>query len=113
MNKVHNISEKRIKIYLVFSSVAITALVIVVTVMALQINDLVSANTLLIKAQQRSNISQCQASNKSRQQDIAIWNRLLRVSPTTAEGKAEVAELKELVRIKDTPRNCVNAFKGG
>ena len=46
-----------------------------------------------------SDIRQCQLANVARQQDIAIWNRLLRLpagAKATAAQKAEVAELKHL-----------------
>ncbi len=55
----------------------------------------------------QNSIHQCELSNTNRQQDIAIWNRLLKVPATaTAAQKAEVSDLERLVRIKDTPRNC-------
>jgi hypothetical protein len=65
-----------------------------------------------------SDIRQCQLANVSRGQDIAIWSRLLRLPPgmkATAAQKAEVAELKHLVGVKDTPRDCQAAYnaKGG
>jgi hypothetical protein len=61
-----------------------------------------------------SDIAQCQLANVARQQDIAIWNRLLRLPPgahATAAQKAEIADLERLVRAKDTPRDCQAAFR--
>lgn len=72
-----------------------------------------------IQASIRANdIRQCQLANVSRGQDIAIWNRLLTVSPEaakaeTAAQKAEVADLERLVKVKDTPRDCAAAFSTG
>ena len=60
-----------------------------------------------------SDIRQCQLANVARQQDIAIWNRLLQIPASahpTAAQKAEVAELKHLVGIKDKPRDCAAAY---
>ena len=52
-------------------------------------------------------IAACQQANQNRKEDIAIYNRFLRLPPhATAAQKKEVADLKRLVRIKDTPRNC-------
>jgi hypothetical protein len=61
-----------------------------------------------------SDIAQCQLANVARGQDIAIWNRLLTIPPSahpTAAQKAEVAELKHLVGVKDKPRDCAAAFR--
>lgn len=58
-----------------------------------------------------SDIRQCQLANISRGQDIAIWNRLLTIpSSAAAAQKAEVAELKHLVGVKDKPRDCAAAY---
>ena len=62
-----------------------------------------------------SDITQCRLANVSRQQDIAIWNRLLAIPPAaakaeTAAQRAEVADLERLVRVKDAPRDCNAAF---
>ena len=59
-----------------------------------------------------SDIRQCQLANVARQQDIAVWDRLLAVPVTaSAAARAEVAELDRLVRVKDTPRDCAAAFR--
>jgi hypothetical protein len=61
-----------------------------------------------------SDIRQCQLANVARGQDIAIWNRLLTIPASahpTAAQKAEVAELKHLVGVKDKPRDCQAAFR--
>jgi hypothetical protein len=59
-----------------------------------------------------SEITQCQLANGARAQDIAIWNRLLQVPASApAAQKAEVAELKHLVGVKDKPRDCAAAFR--
>ncbi len=58
-----------------------------------------------------SDVRQCQLANVTRQQDIAIWNALLRVpASATAAQKAEVADLERLVRVKDAPRDCNAAY---
>lgn len=102
-------SETWLKWYLWFSAVVLTALTVVVVI-------LVSQNSRNINSQQRNNVRQCQLANVTRQQDIAIWNRLLQLPAgmkATAAQKAEIAELEHLVKIKDTPRDCTQAFKGG
>lgn len=59
-----------------------------------------------------SEIRQCQLTNAARRQDIAIWNRLLTVPATApAAAKAEVADLKRLVRVKDALRDCAAAYR--
>jgi hypothetical protein len=98
-----------IVIYLGFSAVALTALIVAVVTLLIQ-------NSQRISAQHQNNIRQCQIANNTRQQDIAIWNRLLRIPPgtkTTAAQKAEIKELERLVKAKDTPRDCAAAFQGG
>jgi hypothetical protein len=88
-------------------------LVVIVIILLIQNNSLGESNQRNITAQHTSNIQQCQLANVTRIQDIAIWNRLLKVSPTSAAAKAEIAELNHLVKVKDTPRNCVAAYPGG
>jgi hypothetical protein len=92
-------------IYLAFSAAAITALIIITAV-------LVANYGRVLAAQHASDITQCQIANNTRQQDIAIWNRLLNVSPAppSAAARAEIAELQRLVAVKDTPRNCAAAY---
>lgn len=59
-----------------------------------------------------SDIRQCQLANVARGQDIAIWNRLLAIPASAAAAqKAEVAELKHLVGVKDKPRDCAAAYR--
>jgi hypothetical protein len=59
-----------------------------------------------------SDIRQCQIANATRIQDIAIWNRLLRLpAGATAAQKALVADLERLVKAKDAPRDCNAAYK--
>lgn len=59
-----------------------------------------------------SEIQQCQLANGTRRQDIAIWNRLLTVPASApAAQKAEVADLRRLVQVKDMPRDCAAAYK--
>jgi hypothetical protein len=101
--------------YLAVSGLALAALVVIVAVLIFQISAVSASNTRLIDAQARSNLQQCQLANVSRSQDIAIWNRLLTVSPPpkSAAALAELADLKRLVRIKDAPRNCAAAYPGG
>lgn len=101
--------------YLVFSALAIAALIIISTVLVSRTASESAANTRLIAAQQQASIIQCRLANENRQQDIAIWNRLLTVSPPPKDPAAlrEIAELEHLVKIKDTPRNCTAAFGAG
>jgi Na+/H+-dicarboxylate symporter len=56
--------------------------------------------------QQQAAQANCRVSNANRQEDVAVWNRLLDIPTVTAAAKAEVADLKRLVRIKDTPHEC-------
>jgi hypothetical protein len=86
------------------------ALITVVVVLLIQNSGLSRANQENIAAQHVSSLQQCQLANDTRQQDIAIWNRLLGVSPTAPAAKAEVADLKHLVKVKDTPRDCAAAY---
>jgi len=104
-----NRADTWIIIYLGFSAVALTALIVAVVTLLVQ-------NSQRISAQHENNIRQCQLANITRGQDIAIWNRLLQVPPgtkVTAEQKAEIKELEKLVKVKDTPRDCAAAFQGG
>ena len=62
-----------------------------------------------------SQLASCHASNTARHKDVAIWNRLLKISPAQARaqtpaGRAEVAELKKLVADKDTQVNCAAVY---
>jgi hypothetical protein len=59
-----------------------------------------------------SQVSACQQANVSRAEDIAIWNRLLRLpAGATSAQKSEVAELEKLVGVKDSPRNCAALYR--
>ena len=59
-----------------------------------------------------SDITQCQLANVSRQQDIAIWNRITAILPSrTAAERAFSDDLARLVRVKDKPRDCAAAFR--
>jgi hypothetical protein len=86
------------------------ALTVVVVILLLQNGQLSQANQANITAQHVSSLQQCQLANETRLQDIAIWNRLLSVSPSAAAAKAEVADLERLVKAKDTPRDCAAAY---
>ena len=104
-----NRADTWIIIYLGFSAVALTGLIVAVVVLLIQ-------NSQRISAQHENNIRQCQLANGTRQQDVAIWNRLLQLPPgvkATAAQQAEIRELEHLVKIKDTPRDCTAAFQGG
>jgi succinate dehydrogenase hydrophobic anchor subunit len=93
--------------YQVVSAVAIAALVVIVIVLLIK-NDATTA------AQHRSDLGQCQAANSAREQDIAIWNRILHAPPGAAAAvKSEVADVQRLVAIKDKPRNCAAIYRGG
>ncbi len=86
-----------VRYYLVFSALAITALIIMVVVLLFRVDN-------TVQQQHNQALQGCQQNNVNRQQDIAIWNRLLTVSsPPSAAARAEIAELKHLVLIKDTP----------
>jgi hypothetical protein len=70
--------------------------------------DALSAAQATIHA---SDVQQCHIANETRAQDIAIWNRLLKVpANATPTQKALVADLERLVRVKDTPRDCAAAY---
>jgi hypothetical protein len=64
-----------------------------------RVNDAVTAG-------QQNAVSSCQQSNVNRVEDIAIWNRILGAQPASAAAKAEIADVKRLVKIKDTPHVC-------
>ena len=56
-------------------------------------------------------VQQCEISNVTRAQDIAIWNRLLKApANATPAQKALVADLERLVQLKDAPRDCAAAY---
>jgi hypothetical protein len=62
-----------------------------------------------------SSVSQCQANNTNRREDIAIWNQFLGDlappgAPQSAKVKAELTRIYGLIRTKDTPRNCVKVY---
>lgn len=86
------------------------ALVVVVVILLLQNSQLSEANQQNITEQHDSNVRQCQLANATRQQDIAIWNRILSVIPADPAGRKFVADLKPLVKVKDTPRDCAAAY---
>lgn len=94
--------------YLGVSSVALAVLVVTVVILLGKVERVVGS-------QHDGNVRQCQLANVSRQQDIAIWNRLLNVPPEarkkeTPAQRQEVKDLERLVRVKDTPRDCNAAF---
>jgi len=98
--------RSRILIFVTIVSLVLdVALTGIVTVLAYR-------STNLADSIRHASISQCDANNAARLQDIAIWNRLLRVSPegATAAQRQEVAELERLVAVKDTPRDCTTAY---
>lgn len=86
------------------------ALVVVVVILLLQNSRLSKANQQNLTEQHNSSIQQCQLANTTRLQDIAIWNRILSVIPADPAGRKFVADLKPLVKVKDTPRNCAAAY---
>lgn len=76
-----------------------------------------SRNAQLGRSIHNSQIEACHQSNTARQRDIAIWNRLLNVTPAqkaaeTPAQRAEVAQLEHLVKAKDTPVNCARLYPG-
>lgn len=97
---------------LVITSVGVNIIVAVVVgivaVYALSLGSQNAANTAAIHAAQ---LESCRASNTARQRDVAIWNRLLSVTPAqraaeTPAARAEVAQLEHLVKVKDSAVNC-------
>ena len=99
--------NRLIKIYLAFSGVVIAVLIAVVVLLVFQTNTAVDRANKAITAVRQTAVLNCLENNVARQQDIAIWNRLLTVSsPPSAAVKAEIADLNALVKIKDTPRPC-------
>ena len=62
-----------------------------------------------------SQVDACRQSNIARLRDVAIWNRLLTLSPAQKAAqdpaaRAEVAQLEHLVAVKDHPVNCVALY---
>lgn len=90
-----------VRVYLVFSAVVISALIVMSAILVFRINAAVTQN-------KANATSSCQQSNVSRQEDIAIWDSLLTSvgTPTSAAARHEIADLQRLVEIKDTPRVC-------
>lgn len=74
-----------------------------------RVNDAVSA-------QHASNVQQCQLANVTRGQDIAIWNLFLAdlapAAARTPKVTAELAKVNQLIKVKDTPRDCASAYPG-
>ena len=104
-----------VKWYPWVNSIIQVILVVVVVILAIQNSYLQNQNSQRIKGQHDSQIQQCELANTTREQDAAIWNRLLSIStPRSAspEAKAIVADLRRLVDIKDTPRDCAAAYPG-
>lgn len=67
-----------------------------------------------------SEIAACRQANVNRREDIAIWDRFLDdIAPPSARAKttpkirAELAGLARLIRVKDTPRDCVAFYSNG
>lgn len=65
-----------------------------------------------------SQVTTCHNANLARTQDIAIWNRALRITPAqaakeTPPQRQEVADLNRLVRRKDMQVNCAALYKTG
>jgi hypothetical protein len=95
-----------------FVAVFMTVTLVLFGVMAALVIYLVTQVSAAENGTHASNIQQCQLANVTRQQDIAIWNRLLGTPAKTAAAKAEIADLEHLVKVKDTPRNCASAYPG-
>lgn len=67
-------------------------------------------------ASHQSDVRQCQVANVTRAQDIAVWNRFLAdLAPAAATPKvaAELAQINQLVKVKDTLRDCDAAYSAG
>jgi hypothetical protein len=88
----------------------------------LAVTGLVGWNTIRVNdsqdASHASEISVCRQANVNRREDIAIWNRFLDdIAPpdakTTPKVRVELAGLNRLIRLKDTPRNCVALYSNG
>jgi hypothetical protein len=91
--------------YLVFSALALAALVVITVFLVLR-------DAANVAAQHDSNVQQCRLANTARQQDIAIWNRITAVLPSaTAAERSFSADLRRLARVKDAPRNCTAAYR--
>lgn len=98
---------------LVIVSVAVNVLLAVaIGVLAVvglnRINGTETDNVNRIHASQ---VQACEQSNIGRLRDIAIWNRLLTLTPQQKAqqdpaARAEVAQLEHLVAVKDHPVNC-------
>jgi len=94
------IGDRFVGIFMTVTLLLFAALVILVIYLVVRVSDVADANA-------KNAVSSCQQSNQSRVEDIAIWNRLLKLPPgATAAQKAEVAEVEHLVKVKDTPHVC-------
>jgi len=94
------VADRFVAVFMTVTLVLFAALVGLVIYLVLRVSDVANAN-------QANATSSCQQSNTNRVEDIAIWNRLLRLPPgATAEQRAEDDELKHLVGVKDTPHVC-------
>jgi hypothetical protein len=63
-----------------------------------------------------SSVSQCQQNNTNRREDIAIWNQFLGdIAPPSVQKtpkiKMELDQINALIKIKDTPRDCVQIYR--
>lgn len=102
---VRRVLPRSITILVVISVVVNVILAVAITAVAI----------VLLNRIHESQLTSCQASNVARHKDIAIWNRLLDVSPAqakqqTAASRAEVKQLKALVASKDTQVNCAALY---
>jgi hypothetical protein len=100
------IGDRFVAVFMTVTLVLFAAMTGLVIYLVVRVSDLEAG-------QQAASIRQCQLANGTRLQDIAIWNRLLRLPPgASAEQKAEAAELERLVTVKDAPRDCTAAYSG-
>lgn len=99
--------SRRVIVALCVSLALDVCLTIGVAVATIQSSDASSRASSTVTQLHSSNISACRQANVSRGEDIAIWDRLLKVpAGVPAAARAEVADLERLVGVKDKPRDC-------
>lgn len=91
----------------ILNTLFLASILVLGTLYAANANQLHQQNLAL----HNSSVSQCQANNANRAQDIVVWETLEK--PTTSRNAATQAKwerLKQLVAKKDTPRDCEKVY---
>lgn len=107
--------SRRVIIAIAVSLVLDVGLTVGVTIAAVQAGDASGKASATIRQLHASQVSACRGANVNRGQDIAIWNQFLAdLAPPAARTpkvRAELAGINRLIRVKDTPRNCVAIYR--